>query len=292
MPQDIPPRIAQYLKNALKNKRLGHALLLLGPHALDKELAALHIATALLCQNAQTLHLLGCGACIDCRHLFQKKHTNLHYIMSEAEELRRQPENNEKTITSSSEIRIDAIRALKHEQHMSNLNEAPHIWIVIDGHHLTHQAANALLKTLEEPKNNHFFILLAPSIRSVLPTIASRCQRIVFPHAINANSNALSQQSASSLFEKIQQADAYERLRIIEQLAKNKNTIATQLADLQVFIMQSIQASFQLSKPSVLNRRQMTMLMQALEKAQTDMKAHVNTQLMLEHLFLQWPQIS
>ena len=294
MPQDIPTRIARYLANALNNHRLGHALLLLGSNSSDKELAALHIAAALICKNTKhsaSAHT-GCHICIDCRQLFQKNHTNLHYIMSEAEIIRRQPENVEKNTASSSEIRIDAIRALKHEQHMSNLNETPHAWIIIDGHHLTHQAANALLKTLEEPQNNHFFIILAPSLQSVLPTIASRCQRLLFPDTVAADCKTLSQQSAL-LFEKINQADLSERFRIIEQLAKNKETVLAQLAGLQFAIMELIQSSFESSSSLTLNRRQMTALVAVLEKAQTDLKAHGNTQLVLEHLFLQsWPQIS
>ncbi len=295
MPQDIPLRITRYLKNALKSNRLGHALLLLGPQFVNKELTALHIAAALLCKNKKPLatHLLGCHICIDCRQIFQKSHTNLHHIMSEAEELRRQPENNGKVATPSSEIRIDAIRALKHEQHMSNLNETSHIWIIIDGHHFTRQAANALLKTLEEPQNNHYFIILAPSLRSVLPTIASRCQRLLFPHIKASDSDTIFSQSAASFFEKIHQADPYGKLRIIEQLVKNKDTIDEQMTNLQVFMMQLIQASLQTSVPCGLNRRQLTSLVEALEKTQADMKAHINAQLALEHLFLQsWPQTS
>jgi DNA polymerase III delta prime subunit len=291
--QNTPPYITQYLANAISNHRLGHALLLLGLRSSDKERMALNIASALICKNAEISMsaCAGCHICIDCRQLFQTNHANLHYIMSETETLRRQPEKSEKSTTYSSEIRVDAIRALKHEQHMSRLNETPHVWILIDGHHLTNQAANALLKTLEEPQNNQFFIILAPSLQSVLPTIASRCQRLLFPDTIVPEDKTLEIQ-AELFFEKINQADLHERFRIIEQITKNKETIFSQLAGLQAAIMKMIQSSFQSGLPLAKNRKQMTAIIAALEKAQTDLKAHINTQLVLEHLFLQsWPQI-
>jgi DNA polymerase III gamma/tau subunit len=148
------------------------------------------------------------------------------------------------------EIKIDSIRDL--------ISAPGHpSWIIPRAHLMNKQASNALLKTLEEPRNDQFFILMAPNARSLLPTLVSRCQRIIFKSAFTT----LEDSGVPSIPEKLS-----ECLELIERLSKDKSDLN------QILVAWQKDAS--------------TDFKQALLKAQEDLKKHVNTQLILESLLL------
>jgi len=233
---------------------------------------------------------VACLICDSCQKVLHKKNLNVHLVMSQTEYQKRQKNTSdtESEKTASLEIRIDAIRELNREQRMQSADNQPQIWIILDAHLLTHQAANAFLKTLEEPQNNQYLILLVPSAKAILPTVASRCQRLVFPNVSSLDNINLTKE----LFEQIQNADISQRISLIEQLQKEKDSLPEKLSNLQLFMMHLIRTSLSTSL-NIKNRQTTTQLIEALETAQRDIKAHINLQLILEHLLLQvWPLYS
>ncbi|QIZ76546.1 DNA polymerase III subunit delta' [Ferrimonas lipolytica] len=137
--------------------RLGHALLLQGPDGCGKEILSEQILTALLCDSGD-----GCGFCRHCQLLKAGHHPDRIDIG---------PDGNQ--------IKIEAIRAL-----ISRLEGTAHqggarVVVIDQAEKLNGAAANALLKTLEEPMDGVYLLLLCSAPERLLPTITSRCQRLV-----------------------------------------------------------------------------------------------------------------
>lgn len=148
---------------------LPHALMLTGPAGIGKHTLALTIARWLLCQRPS-----GAGACGTCHSCLLWKAGN-HPDFQEA-----RPED------GSRQIRIDTVRKLN-----EFLNQTPQISrcqvvILHPAEVLNVNAANALLKTLEEPPGESFIILEAERTGAVMPTIRSRCQMVaLLPPALD-----------------------------------------------------------------------------------------------------------
>jgi DNA polymerase-3 subunit delta' len=146
------------LQRALDSQRIAHAYLFEGPQGVGKKMVALAFARALFCQSGT-----GCGKCPACLKVDNCNHPDIHLV--EAEE---------------TALKIDQIRALQQDLSLRPL-EGKHKICLIDGaEQLTNGAANALLKTLEEPQPGTLIILLTDQPERLLPTIRSRCQRLPF----------------------------------------------------------------------------------------------------------------
>jgi DNA polymerase III subunit delta' len=133
-----------------------HAYLFCGPRGVGKSQAALAFAAALSCPQA-------CGVCPSCRAVINQTHPDFHYVQPEGQFI----------------LRSQVVRLLK----SINLKRGSGSYkavIIDDAHNLGPEAANALLKTLEEPPDGVVFILVAQGIDRVLSTVASRCRRVLF----------------------------------------------------------------------------------------------------------------
>ncbi len=152
-PHTIGHKVAQdVLLRMVRNERVPHAILFVGPSHVGKT----HLATALIQHLNQTTHPLS--------------------SLSDVSILTRGTDP--KTKKRKSAISVKQVRALIERLSMSSMNGSWKIGFVEEADKLSIGAANALLKTLEEPKGKTLLILRAFSTESVLPTIASRCQTI------------------------------------------------------------------------------------------------------------------
>jgi DNA polymerase-3 subunit delta' len=146
------------LRRALSNQRIAHAYLFDGPDGIGKRLVALALARALLCQTGQ-----GCGICPPCRKVDHNNHLDIHLLDADG-----------------TTIKIDQVRALQREMALRPLEGLFRICLIDGAEHFNPAAANALLKTLEEPQPNTVIILLSSKPEALLTTIRSRCQRLPF----------------------------------------------------------------------------------------------------------------
>jgi DNA polymerase-3 subunit delta' len=203
-PAPVPPsgpevigqdRVVAALASALRAGRLAHALLFIGPPGVGRETTARALARGLLCERRDTPAAavpFGCGACRACRRVVAGTHPDVLVVMSEAEAVSRGlAEPDPGKARPSAEIRIDAIRELCRQLPRRPYEGRARVVIVVDAHRMNDKAQNALLKGLEEPGDaENVLVLLVPGTRAVLPTIASRCQRIAFsplsPDALRA----------------------------------------------------------------------------------------------------------
>jgi DNA polymerase-3 subunit delta' len=168
--------------------RLPHAILFHGPEGIGKTAFAEHLAQSLLCQ-APTVDGQACGRCDACGWFSQYGHPDYRRVRPEildedgsieAEEGSDAGEGKKAAKSAklpSKEIKIDQIRALADFMNISTHRQGMRIVTLYPAEALNTAAANALLKTLEEPPPSTLFLLVSNSLDRLLPTILSRCRK-------------------------------------------------------------------------------------------------------------------
>lgn len=152
----------QFLIGAAKRDRLAQSLLFLGPEGVGKKLVALEFAKFLLCKSPQADQ--ACEHCPSCLGVASSNHPDLHIIAQESMEW----------------IKIDQVREFQSQAYLSAYSSKYKVFIIDNAHMLTLEAANSLLKLMEEPPRGSLIILITNKIDSCPATIVSRCQRIYF----------------------------------------------------------------------------------------------------------------
>jgi DNA polymerase-3 subunit delta' len=170
------------ITRALKSGRVHHAYRFEGPDGVGKEMAAFALAQALVCVGGDPL---GCGKCDACRRAVtlasEEPHVPVHPDVALIERGLYPPEVIGRSRREAQEISVDQIRAIV----LAHASYAPHegrarVFIVRAADELSVGAANALLKTLEEPRQGTHFILLTSRGDRLLNTIRSRTLPIRF----------------------------------------------------------------------------------------------------------------
>ncbi len=228
---DLPgqERVVRALTNARQGDRLAHGLLFAGPAGSGRERAARGLAAGLVCER-QAIPF-GCGECRACRRAVAGNHPDVHVLMPEAEAVRRglaQPDGKKRP---SPDILVDAVRELAVRLRMTAYEGGARVAIIVDAHRMNANAQNALLKTLEEPAPSTFLVLIVPHERTVLPTIASRCLRVLF--APVPASPVEPSAAGEGLLRALLSGSALERLDAAEGLGKERADVDAALKDLQ-----------------------------------------------------------
>jgi DNA polymerase III subunit delta' len=163
-------------------QRLHHALLLRGPQGTGKYHFGMALAKALLCETPDQSGA-ACGKCPGCGWFEQSNHPDFRLLTPEQDD----EEDASASVTkkrskASTQIVVNQVRALQHFLELSSHHSAgSRVVLVHPAEALNAAAANALLKVLEEPPANMFFILVSHQPRRLLPTILSRCQAVDMP---------------------------------------------------------------------------------------------------------------
>lgn len=173
MPQDAfdgilgQPQVRDYLRASLIADRIIHAYLFTGPAGSNKTQAAFALAQALVCpQGAAGPRGGACGACDGCGRAKRRVHPDVHFFAPEG----------------AAAYLVEQIREIVADVALAPIQAKRKIYILDRVDLMNVNAANAFLKTLEEPPPGVVFILLGRTRKSVLPTIASRCQTVPFRH--------------------------------------------------------------------------------------------------------------
>lgn len=156
--------IVEVLTNAITKHRVAHGYLFIGPRGTGKTTTARILAKALNCKQRKENDAEPCGKCEHCLAVAN----GVFFDLIE--------------IDAASNRGIDEIRSLKEEVRVSLSQTNWKVFILDEAHSLTKDAANALLKTLEEPPANTTFILITTEPEKILPTIKSRLQVLPFKH--------------------------------------------------------------------------------------------------------------
>jgi len=154
-------RAVTILQRAIANGTLAHAYLFAGEPGIGKRMTALALAAALNCASSGPDG--GCGSCPSCRRIEAGSHPDVHLLV---------PDGNE--------IKIDQVRQAQADLSLKAFEGARKVMIVDDAADMNAAAANAFLKTLEEPPGDSLIILVTARPQGLLDTIRSRCQAIAF----------------------------------------------------------------------------------------------------------------
>lgn len=146
-------KVITALQNNIENNLVSHAYLFVGPESVGKSVVAGSFAKTLLCENSAK----PCYGCDACKKIDEGSFSDYNFI------------NKDK-----GKIKIEQVRLLQHNLSLKSYGNKK--VCIIDGvNYFTVEAANAILKLLEEPKGSTVFILIASSLENIIPTIISRC---------------------------------------------------------------------------------------------------------------------
>ena len=149
------PRVVEALRRAAGGHGMSHAWLFTGPPGSGRSNAAVAFAAALQCEER------GCGECHECRTTLKGSHADVTLVRTE-----------------KLSIGVDEVRDLVRRSALAPVGRRWQVMVVEDADRLTEQACNALLKAIEEPTDRTVWMLCAPTIEDVLPTIRSRSRLV------------------------------------------------------------------------------------------------------------------
>ncbi|HYE22396.1 MAG TPA: AAA family ATPase [Verrucomicrobiae bacterium] len=192
----------ELLSKSLVNNKIAHAYVFSGPDDVGKKAVAKNLAKILLCEKQ-----LGCDSCDQCRTL--NLSTNPDYI-----ELS-QPET----------IKIDQVRQLVYKLNLKPYLAKHKIAVIDQADSMTTESANAMLKSMEEPKPYTVIILIASNAQRLLPTILSRTQKITFGFVPESEYESLFPESISDTQKGIIQKFASGRPGLVKKLLADPDSL-------------------------------------------------------------------
>ena len=190
-------RVRNFFEKALKSERLSHAFLFVGERGVGKEAIALELAKALFCEKSGACSAEPCPNCIRVSKL---SHPDLHFIFpapvkdnkpeKKQEEIRIHERQILKSIAANPYHRVEVwpnppisiktIREIRRKSSYKSFEGRGRIVIIVDAERMSEEAANSVLKILEEPPEKMYLFLISSRPNLLLPTISSRCQLIKF----------------------------------------------------------------------------------------------------------------
>ncbi len=205
------------LQRSLARGRVGHAYLFSGEDLNQLEALARALAKTLNCQNPvrkDGMAMDSCDACRSCSKIDQSIHPDIHWARPEAK---------------SRIITVLQMRELTREIHLKPTEASHKVAVITSADRLNVQAANAFLKTLEEPPSNSVLILLSTDPSRILETILSRCLRLNISFATSAELDPADREWLES-FGSIasgNQKSLLSRYRLLDSLLKKLNDTRT-----------------------------------------------------------------
>jgi DNA polymerase-3 subunit delta' len=150
----------------LENSSFSGAYIFSGPEGIGKRMVAKIIAAGLNCTGQA---LRPCGSCSGCLKTQKEAHPDLHIIQNE-----------------QSQIKIEDIRGILRQANFRPYEGVMKVFIIDNAHKLNTEAANSLLKVLEEPPKDVLIILVTHKPQNIIKTVLSRCKQIKFSPLIRA----------------------------------------------------------------------------------------------------------
>ncbi len=156
-------RIVRLLQRAVDSGRVAHAYLFAGPQGVGKTKTAYAFAASLLCKSEGSQ---ACGHCVSCKKLLDGNHPDLSELKADEK--------------SKSVIKVKAMKSFIQAMNFHPFESEWKIFVIHEAEKMNKESANTLLKTLEEPTESTVIILVSGKPQQLLPTIMSRCQKVVF----------------------------------------------------------------------------------------------------------------
>ncbi|KAB2489596.1 DNA polymerase III subunit delta' [Priestia endophytica] len=159
--EDIQPKVMKMIENSLNKGRVSHAYLFEGGRGTGKKDVSFQMAKSLFCTNRDGAK--PCSTCSNCRRIESQNHPDVHFISPEGQSIKK-----------------EQIQYLQAEFQRTGVESRKKLYIIEHVNKMTPNAANSLLKFLEEPHADTYAILLTEQVHQLLDTIVSRCQVLSF----------------------------------------------------------------------------------------------------------------
>lgn len=234
-------RVLALLKTLFERGRLPHALLFHGPDGSGKEAVAIELARSLNCERGTWE---ACGACASCEKMRTLQHPRFHLVFpmpskddestaidkfkdDELAEYREQIESkaanpyHRLAMAKAQGIKISSIRDIRHASAFRAGAGGRTVVLICEADRMNANAANALLKTLEEPTGDLLLVLSTAKRDALLPTIVSRCQQLRF--------DPLATPDIEAALQRVPEADP-DRIPVAARLAAGSYRLALELA--------------------------------------------------------------
>lgn len=160
--EKIQPTVLKMLKNCICKNRLAHAYLFEGMRGTGKKEVGLLLAKSLFCSSPIDGYI-PCETCNFCKRINSGNHPDIHIVEPEGASIRKQQ-----------------IKELQAEFSKTGVESKQKVYMIVHADTMTVNAANSLLKFLEEPTSQTTAILMTEQAQQILPTIISRCQIMAF----------------------------------------------------------------------------------------------------------------
>ncbi len=200
-------KIQKYLIQSIIEDRIAPTYLFYGPESVGKGTTALLFAQSIICSDKNNRP---CNKCENCQKYLNRSHPDVSII----------EKSEDKKNISIEEIREKVV----HRHHMSSFYSKYQITIIKDADSLSLEAANSLLKTLEEPSSESLIILIAKRLEALPKTVSSRCQTIEF--------NIVSNNSILDYLESLDPDTNRQTLKKLAQLSSGKPGLAWKLVNI------------------------------------------------------------
>jgi len=215
--------VRESLGKIVASGKIPHAFLFSGPKGTGKTSAARILAKVVNCQRNEKKYGEPCNRCSQCKSI--TKGSNIDVIELDA----------------ASHRGIDDVRALRDAVKLAPANSRKKVYIIDEAHMLTTEAANALLKTLEEPPDHVMFILATTNPEKLIETIRSRATNVLFKKAAEkeverslakiAKGEKLKDKGAISLIAQKSDGSFRDAAKILEELVTQKIKLNTKEAE-------------------------------------------------------------
>lgn len=160
--EEIQPVVSRMLENSIKKERLAHAYLFEGMRGTGKRETGILLAKSLFCLSKKE-DFIPCNECNNCKRIDHGNHPDIHLVEPDGQSIKKQQ-----------------IQMLQEEFSKTGVESNQKLYMIIHADRMTVNAANSLLKFLEEPFQQTYAILITEQIQRILPTILSRCQSLSF----------------------------------------------------------------------------------------------------------------
>ena len=199
-----------------KGQQMTHAWIFTGPAGSGRSNAAVAFAAALVCPTG------GCNLCAQCLSVAEGLHADVELIRTEG-----------------LSIKVDEIRDLIIRASWAPSVSNYRVVVIEDADRLTESAANALLKVIEEPRLRTVWLLCAPSLTDVLPTIRSRCRNmtLITPSTRAVTKLLIEEENVSEVLAEFAARTSQGHIGIARQLATNQDSRDLRMGTLKLPLM-------------------------------------------------------
>jgi DNA polymerase III gamma/tau subunit len=267
----MKPTSHEPLNRYLKSGRIHPCLLFVGPDSSSKWQTAIQVAKTIFCESKK--EGIFCGKCSSCLRIDKEIYPDLLLFKESDEEA----------------LNVEKVRDVIYQMEVSPLEGKAKVCIIEEAHRMNQASSNAFLKTLEEPKENRYFILLTSKPGAILPTIHSRAISFHFKPA--KESIEFSEEDRGSFQKAMTQFFSSKEVKPLLELSNEKQDALRLLQFLESELRVQATSPTQTNLFSKLSPKDCALKYEKLVELEGKLRSNANHGLLLESLLLKEFQI-